>query len=200
MAKIRATLKGSIAEDLRKLLKGPKMDATVKRIADDMVAQVRLNIQDHGEPGGDWPQLSGFNERVQQRKDLKEAKKVGLKVPTPRKTVASKSKHLGYARQKEVDVALGRASHGPGTRLRATEGLTRSLRAVIKRMANRIRITLRAEGKNQDGTDYEVILMANAKGTARIPARDPSLDMKDFAARAEKWIQRLFDQQPRTKH
>lgn len=199
MIRVTAKVRGpGLAEELRAKLRGPEMEALLVEVADDMVAQVRRNVMTEGGPGGKWPQLSGYNARVQQRRDMREAKKAGLEVAKQRKTAASTSRHDGYARQKEVDVAAGRAKFGPMERLRATGGLVAALVARIKRLADRIRVELGADGNAPNGTPYDVVLEANAKGTATIPARDPTANMEQFEKRTGARLQRLLSSKSRS--
>jgi hypothetical protein len=206
MITIKATIRGKpFASTLRERLHGAAMDAFIKEVQQDMVEQVRRNITTQGGPGGAWPQLSGFNQARSERKAAKTTirglRTAGLglgdldadRARELRRQAGSTSRHAGYAAQKEAGVAAGRLRFGAAERLRATGGLVAALVARVTRFAYRTVIALGADGNAPNGTPYDVVLLANAKGTATIPARDPTTNMAQFEKRVGVRLRRLLN-------
>jgi hypothetical protein len=205
MITIRATIKGkSFASTLRERLSGAAAEAFVKEVQQDMVEQVRRNITVMGGPGGRWPQLSGFNQARTERKAAKTTirglRTAGLglgdldadRARELRRQSGSTGRHAGYAAQKDAGVAAGRLRFGAAERLRATGGLVAALVARVTRTAYKMVIALGADGHAPNGTPYDVVLLANAKGTATIPARDPTSNMEQFERRVGVRLRRLL--------
>lgn len=181
------------AKELEDRLKGAKFRKFLDDVAKDMGDQARVNIRKFGAPGGRWPTLSGFNERVQRKKAAKAAIKDGGDTAGNRrraKTDTKFSKHSGYAREKERDRDAGRIPYGPADRLVRTGTLRESMAGVV--MLDRNRVEMIALGDHGDGMTNQELFVAHATGEGNLPVRNPAEDMNNFLERTKRRLRDLL--------
>lgn len=197
------------AEMRQEAFRGGAYRAMVEAVARDMGDQARVNMVALGEPGGAWPQLSGFNAmRAVGGKALKtlkaragslygrqrnQAKLAAVQGENRRRRRVQKERkergegasvpHAGYARRKALGKTPGRGKFGPDVRLRDTGSLFAGLDGHVKWEANQTLVSLISKGALRGRPSNNALLRIHANGEGRMPRRNPAEDMSLFETR-----------------
>lgn len=189
--------------------------ALLDDLGQDMADQVRLNIVRFGKPGGDggWPPVSGFKQgSIQEHKraakghaaaadrtegeQAKNHRAQAKKHRAAAKDLKGKgaSDHSAYARRKEMGHTPGHGKFHADELLRDTEALFASVDAEIKNQGNSAIISLIAEGTAPGrSVTNQRLLEIHALGEGDMPKRDPTSDMTNYEARAQKRLDLFWD-------
>lgn len=183
---------------------GATWRAFIQECAQAMGDAARINILELGGPGGEWPQLSGFQSQTPRLTGAaKSAEKTNRTKTLPfmaakeQRTSSSEigrrirarrfagqqgvpSVHSGYAKRKALGKTPGKGLHGPEDRLLDTGALFASLQGKARFGANEATITLVAVGRSGRRPTNAKLLEWHAFGTARMPARNPAQKMEHY--------------------
>lgn len=181
--------------------RGPAWRALVMKAAQDMGDQARVNIIKHGEPGGDWPHLQGFNahkatgskalKNLRQRAILGGTGKDNLRAALEANAAAKERRkqrkargdakaainHDGYARRKALGKTPGRGTFGPDVRLRDTGSLFEGMDGEVRWEGNGAVVRLVSRGARAGRPSNNMLLQFHARGMGNNPVRNPGLDM-----------------------
>lgn len=195
----------------REWLRGAPYRHVVEAIARDMGDQARVNVLKYGEPGGAWPQLSGFNaqravggkalKRLKARagslygRDKNRAQLAAVQQENKAKRRKQKKRkergegasvpHDGYARRKALGKTPGHGKFGPDVRLRDTGSLFEGLDGQVKWTDHGATVSMIAHGAMRGRPSNNVLLRIHARGEGGMPKRNPAQDMGLFEARTE---------------
>ena len=176
----------------------------VMQAAQDMGDAARANIIKHGEPGGDWPKLQGYNAhkatggkalktlrpragslygreanqgRLAAMLDANKAARARQKARKARGESKGSVNHDGYARQKALGKTPGHGKFGPDVRLRDTGSLFEGMDGDVRWDGNGAVIRLVSRGGGRGRPPNNTLLQFHARGMGNNPVRNPGLDM-----------------------
>lgn len=200
--------------------RGPLWRKLVADTAQDMGDQARVNIIKHGEPGGDWAPLSGFNahkktggkalKTLRSRagsmygRDANQARLADTLAANKDKAAKQRSRkargenastfnHDGYARQKARGKTPGHGKFGPDVRLRDTGSLFAGLDGEVRYEANAAVVRLVSRGRQGKRPPNNTLLRYHATGAGNLPVRNPGQDMGLFEKRTAQRLRAFLD-------
>lgn len=193
-------------EAIERRFKGREMQEFLERIGVEMGKQMAVNVVKHGgRGGGEFPQLSGYNQNKSQKARIRRLNKTisegGPDAARARHELAqamarqsqirqrgenAKNPHSGYALRKSLGKTPGRGRFGPGDRLRDTGALQDSYGGEVN--MDRLTVTAIASGQEPDRPTNQQLLEWHATGAGNLPVRNPTEHMELFEQRVAKWL------------